>query len=177
MIVDYAHIRAAEIGGPRYDARMTDDERRDVSNIMLFCPPHHDMVDDRPDWYSVEMLLRWKTQREAAPHEALERLREVTPAGLRSIVAESLEDHDERMLEVLDRLQRSDKEAAALMRGLVDELTEAYSLLKRRALDPVVVEEFSRATKTLREIAGKGQLSEFAQAVRTLARRFPNGLQ
>ena len=42
--------------------------------------------------------------READPRQALERLREVTPASLKQPVVESLEEHDTKMLEVLDRL-------------------------------------------------------------------------
>lgn len=39
MNVDRAHIRAARPGGPRYDPRMTDEERRDYGNLILLVLP------------------------------------------------------------------------------------------------------------------------------------------
>ena len=98
-----------------------------LTNLMLFCDPHHYVVDarDKEAIYTPEVLYRWKAQRESAPREALKRLREVTPVGLRKIVAEGLQQHDARLLGALDRLESNDREAAALMRDLVDELTEA----------------------------------------------------
>ncbi|HEU5155687.1 MAG TPA: hypothetical protein VFU43_01730 [Streptosporangiaceae bacterium] len=146
---------------------MTDDQRRDFSNLILFCDPHHDFVDDHPSIYNVEMLHRWKDQREAKPEEALARLREVTPAGLRKIVVESLEEHDERLLSAIQRLETSDAQAAALMRNLLDELTEAYSL-QRRALNPDLVSEFSSAVSRFSRLAGSIEL--FDSAVRRYSR-------
>jgi hypothetical protein len=34
---EIAHICAASPNGPRYDASMTDDERRDYANLILLC--------------------------------------------------------------------------------------------------------------------------------------------
>jgi len=173
VIVDIAHIHAAEPGGARHDPAMTDDERRDQANLILFCHPHHYLVDDktRAHIYTAEALLRWKSQREAAPREALKRLREVTPSGLRRIVAGGLEEHDARILGALDRLEKHDREAAALMRNLMDELTEAYSLQRRRALDPDMVAEFGQSVKTLRGM--RGTLDEFITAATAFRRRPP----
>jgi hypothetical protein len=153
-IAEIAHIRGADPGGARYSRRMTDDQRRDLPNLMLFCDPHHDIVDEKDNEkiYTAEVLLRWKAQRESAPREALKRLREVTPAGLRKIVAEGLQQHDARLLTALGRLEGNDREAAALMRSLVDELTEAYAL-QQHSLNPDLVEEFSAATHRLTEMS------------------------
>jgi hypothetical protein len=119
---------------------MTDDERRAESNLILLCDEHHQLVDEQPQHYTAERLRRWKAQREADPRQALERLREVTPVSLKQLVAESLEEHDAKMLEVLDRLEHADHEAATLMRGLLDELTEAYSRLGRGVDSDAIVE-------------------------------------
>lgn len=192
IIVEIAHIHAAEHNGPRYMEKMTVDERRHFSNLMLFCDPHHDLVDDRPDYYTATMLFRWKDQREAEPREALQRLREVTPAGLRKIVADGLEQHDIKMLQALDRLERKDRDAYVLMRSLVDELAEAYSLRRRQALDPDTVSSFRKAVKDLRgsgldpDTVGtlskavrelrslSSTLEAFSSAARTLRRRLPD---
>jgi hypothetical protein len=170
-IVEIAHIRGAYPGSARYDETMTDDQRRDLPNLMLLCDPHHDEVDAKEEIYTLEVLYRWKAQRESAPREALKRLREVTPAGLRKIVADGLQQHDARLLSALGRLESNDREAAALMRSLVDELTEAYTR-QRRGLDPDLVMEFSAATLRLTEM--KDVLEEFSVAS-VRAQDFPPG--
>jgi hypothetical protein len=85
---------------------MFDDQRRDFAHLVVMCKPHHEIIDIRePDLYPPEILLRWKQQREASPADALVRLREVTPSGLRKIVADGLRDHDARLVQALERLE------------------------------------------------------------------------
>jgi hypothetical protein len=172
FMVEIAHIRAANRNGARYEELMTNDQRRDFKNLMLLCDPHHDLADDKKkeDVYTVEVLTRWKAQREADPREALSRLREVTPSGLRKIVAEGLAQRDSQLLDALNRLENGDKEAAALMRTLLDELTEAYSELQSNALNPYLISELSEAVTTLDGL--RGVLSEFTDAIDLLPRRF-----
>jgi hypothetical protein len=57
-----AHIVAREPGGPRGGAGPGGDE---YSNLVLLCPTHHRIVDDRPDEYTVERLLEFKSEHEA----------------------------------------------------------------------------------------------------------------
>ena len=65
--VEIAHIHGANPGSPRYDATMTDEERRAFANLVLLCKPHHEIVDKRhPDRYPPELLAAWKAQREAS---------------------------------------------------------------------------------------------------------------
>ena len=45
--VQIAHIRAANKNGPRFDANMTDDERRAFPNLLLLCTYHHASVDGK----------------------------------------------------------------------------------------------------------------------------------
>jgi len=40
------HIEAAEPGGERYRASMTDEERRHANNLMFMCYRHHVITDD-----------------------------------------------------------------------------------------------------------------------------------
>ncbi|MFG3437796.1 hypothetical protein ACGF0J_11200 [Nonomuraea sp. NPDC047897] len=144
-----SHIRAAYPNGPRYDSDMTDDQRRDIRNLIMLCEPHHLRIDkERPQDYSVEKLHRWKAQREASPSEALKRLREVTPSGLRKIVADGMKARDEKLIAALTRLEKSDQGAAMALRSLIDELTEVYTQ-GRHALDPDVVSTLDRATRRL----------------------------
>jgi hypothetical protein len=165
ITVEIAHIRAANRNGPRYDELMTDDQRSDFRNLMLLCDPHHDLVDDKKkeNFYTTEVLTRWKTQREANPREALNRLRDVTPSGLRKIVAEGLAQRDSNLLDALNRLENNDQEAAKLMRSLLDELTEAYSQLKGSMLNPDLIEQLGDAAALLDKHSE--MLSEFTETI------------
>lgn len=63
--VQIAHIYDANVGN-RHDPNMTDDQRRDFSNLILLCKPHHNLVDKRhPDRFPAQVLRAWKSEREA----------------------------------------------------------------------------------------------------------------
>ena len=55
-----AHICAASPRGPRYDPRMTHEERFGEENGILLCREHAALIDidDRP--YPAELLRQWK---------------------------------------------------------------------------------------------------------------------
>jgi hypothetical protein len=62
-----AHIRGARPGSARYDANMTDNERRAFANLILLCTAHHAYVDRlHPERYPAELLAQWKRDREQA---------------------------------------------------------------------------------------------------------------
>jgi len=167
------HIRGAYHGSARYDPAMTDDQRRSITNLVAMCKPHHEVIDIRqPELYPVEILLRWKAQREASPSEALLRLREVTPSGLRKIVADGFREHDARLAKALGRLEGSDREAASLMRSLLDELTEAYSRL-RDGIDPDTVDLLHRASVNLGEYLDPDVVGQLDKAVKRLIAVLP----
>lgn len=54
------HIEAASSNGPRYNPNQTDDERRSFDNLILLCHKCHDMIDNNPAIYTVELLKKWK---------------------------------------------------------------------------------------------------------------------
>lgn len=65
--VQIAHIAAAEPGGPRFDASMTDEQRRSIDNLILLCQAHHNLVDKvRPTDFSADDLRQWKSENEDA---------------------------------------------------------------------------------------------------------------
>ena len=164
LTVEIAHIRGAYPGSVRFDSYMNDDQRREHANLILLCSPHHDIVDTREKEkiYTVELLRRWKNQRESAPQEALKRLRDVSPSALREIVAEGLEEHHAKLLQTIGRLQTRDEEAARLMRGLIDELTEAYSR-QREVLNADAIESLTITTDRLHRL--QETLDNFSFAV------------
>ena len=58
------HIEAASPDGPRYNPNQTDEERRGFDNLILLCHRCHDMIDNNPDIYTVEILKKWKREHE-----------------------------------------------------------------------------------------------------------------
>jgi hypothetical protein len=162
LIVEPVPIRGASPGSARYDETMNEDQRRDLRNLMLLCNQHRKEVDAKEVIYTVEVLHRWKSQRESGHHAAIKRLREVAPAGLAKIVAQGLQEQDATLLSAIGRLEETDSEAARLMRSLIDELTESYAR-QRGGLDPATVNDFYMATRQL----GRMQdiLEEFVAAV------------
>jgi DNA-directed RNA polymerase beta' subunit len=66
IISKICHIKAASQNGPRYDALMNDDERRDFSNLLLLCDEHHRIIDNKENEqiYTVEVLTEWKHNHE-----------------------------------------------------------------------------------------------------------------
>lgn len=59
-----AHITAASKKGPRYDPRMSTEERAGETNGIWTCQIHGKFIDDNPSKCSVEELRRWKAQHE-----------------------------------------------------------------------------------------------------------------
>lgn len=66
-----AHICAAAEGGPRYDKKMSVDERRGIENCIWLCQTHAKLIDVDEKTYPVEILRQWKANAEAAASAAL----------------------------------------------------------------------------------------------------------
>lgn len=66
IISKICHIEAASKGGPRYNEKMTDDDRRGFDNLVLLCDEHHVMIDNKENesLYPVSVLKRWKNDHE-----------------------------------------------------------------------------------------------------------------
>ena len=58
-----AHICAAAPGGPRYDERMTSEERRSFDNGIWVCSGCSPKIDGDPLSFSKELLREWKPSR------------------------------------------------------------------------------------------------------------------
>jgi hypothetical protein len=55
-----SHICAAAPGGPRYDEKMTREERRSAENGIWLCDVHARAVDSKDSKFTVEELREWK---------------------------------------------------------------------------------------------------------------------
>lgn len=60
-----AHIVAESPDGPRGRYPMSQEHRNLESNLILLCSKHHDVVDGKPQFYTVERLRQMKEDHEA----------------------------------------------------------------------------------------------------------------
>jgi hypothetical protein len=59
------HISGEKPNSARYDANLTEDDRRDYENIIILCPTHHNMIDNlEPEFFTVEVLEKMKLEAE-----------------------------------------------------------------------------------------------------------------
>ena len=61
---EIAHICAASPDGPRYDPNMSDDDRRNIDNLILLCEKCNKLIDSNPGDYPVSKLREWKNNHE-----------------------------------------------------------------------------------------------------------------
>ncbi|MFC1442863.1 hypothetical protein ABUW04_31900 [Streptacidiphilus sp. N1-10] len=121
-----AHIRAFSPGGPRYDANLPASEREGFSNLLLLCIPHHTLVDGQRTAarYPLELLRRWKSDREADGVEALAGLRDLTESRLAEMIATAQGELLDRVRPALDEFGKSAPELANLLKLVLDELAD-----------------------------------------------------
>lgn len=62
-VAQKCHIEAANFGGPRYNAAMTDEERRAISNLIVLCHRHHKVTDDE-EKFTVDDMKKMKEDHE-----------------------------------------------------------------------------------------------------------------
>lgn len=55
-----AHINAASVGGPRFDEKMTNEERKSIDNGIWMCRHHARMIDSDHINHSAETISQWK---------------------------------------------------------------------------------------------------------------------
>jgi hypothetical protein len=72
LIGEMAHIEGEKSGSARYNAKMTDDQRADYSNLILLCPNHHTEVDKNVNDYPVEKLKKIKRDHEKRVNKSLQ---------------------------------------------------------------------------------------------------------
>jgi hypothetical protein len=67
-----SHITAAAPGGPRYDATLSQEERKSPENGIWLCQKCAKLVDSDPQRYSQEILRKWKLNAEARTLEQIQ---------------------------------------------------------------------------------------------------------
>lgn len=78
VVGEIAHIVADSRQGPRGREPLSEADRNRHTNLILFCPEHHKIVDSRPETYSVAVLRQIKIAHEARVQQAVG-LREPRP--------------------------------------------------------------------------------------------------
>ena len=66
-----AHICAAAPNGPRYDSKMTSEERASVNNGIWLCYNCSKLIDSDVKKYPVELLNEWKKDAETEAEKRL----------------------------------------------------------------------------------------------------------
>ncbi|WP_392564395.1 hypothetical protein RHO13_02210 [Orbus wheelerorum] len=59
-IGEAAHITAASEGGPRFNPKLNNQERKNISNGIWLCNICANKIDIEPNKYTVEILRSWK---------------------------------------------------------------------------------------------------------------------
>ena len=72
LIGEECHIEAQSGNGPRFNSKLSERQINDYRNLILLCPTHHKIVDDNPEEYPVETLIKMKAAHEARVRTALE---------------------------------------------------------------------------------------------------------
>ncbi|WP_158933359.1 HNH endonuclease signature motif containing protein [Streptomyces sp. KE1] len=123
--LEIAHIRAFEEGGKRFDSAWSVQERNSFNNLILLCHPHHTEIDGtNSERYSVEVLLRWKRERESDGVSALAGLSDLTEQRLSEMIAGAQTAMVDRLGPALDEFGKVAPELAALLRVTLKELTD-----------------------------------------------------
>ncbi|NIJ78581.1 hypothetical protein FHT08_003715 [Xanthomonas campestris] len=64
FIGEVCHIEAAEAGGQRFNPARTNEQNREISNLMLMCPTHHKKTNNIKQ-FTVSVLADIKNKHEA----------------------------------------------------------------------------------------------------------------
>ena len=96
-----AHITAASEDGPRWDEKMSPEERTSESNGSWTCQIHGKVIDDNPSKCTVEELHRWKFQNEKWVFERVESGLELFNNGVNKISFRNVgKFHDEYSISI-----------------------------------------------------------------------------
>src|SRR5947209_8517393 len=64
VVGEVCHIKGEKPTAPRFDQGQSNEERHAFDNLILLCNVHHKVIDDNPQTYPVERLLKMKEDHE-----------------------------------------------------------------------------------------------------------------
>ncbi|MGB0993456.1 MAG: ABC-three component system protein [Akkermansiaceae bacterium] len=94
IVSKICHIEAASGKGPRFNPKMSDDERRHYNNLILLCDECHGIIDNlenEPN-YPVKLLREWKKEHESKGLTSLNTKKSLLLVAINAIASSSLED-------------------------------------------------------------------------------------
>ena len=128
VIGHIAHIEASSNEGPRANPSLPIHQVDSYSNLLLLCPTHHQLVDARPNSYTVEDLKCWKQRTEEQFRDYLAKsIGTITFAELETITQALTTDYvdqsqDFELIPPRDKIERnrlSEQTAILLRIGLL----------------------------------------------------------
>jgi hypothetical protein len=64
LVGEICHIKGQKLGAARYDPEQAPAERHAYENLILLCSPHHTVIDDDEEAYTVDRLRKMKSDHE-----------------------------------------------------------------------------------------------------------------
>ena len=136
--VEIAHIGGSDPERPRYIAGLSNADRDSLGNVLLLCVPHRRIVDRDEKTYPAELLQTWLP----AGNGLLKDLGGLTEARLEGLLTDAFRAAKEQISDALVRFEEIDKEAAQLLRHLIDGHD-------RYGVDPQIVAILTRVSRAL----------------------------
>ncbi|NMO54128.1 hypothetical protein HH310_23460 [Actinoplanes sp. TBRC 11911] len=136
--IEFARIRSADPAQPRYVAGTSDEDS--FHNLLLLCVPHRRTVDRDATAHPVELLESW------VPSGALDDLGPLSPARLADLLTSAFWTAKEQVADALLRLEKTDSDAAQLLRHLLDDQRSRY------AVDPEIAAILHRVARALDQL-------------------------
>lgn len=86
-----AHISAASPGGPRFESKMSAEQRRHASNAIWLCQNCAKLVDNDEELFTSSLLQRWKRGAEAEAHLAIGKTASSRGSNADNLTAEEID--------------------------------------------------------------------------------------
>jgi hypothetical protein len=171
MLGRAAHITAAASGGPRFDARLTAEERKSKANGIWLCTDCATLIDEDASAYPESKIREWK--RLAQKRARLELLAHGSATTGLSLGAEEL-------AEVLEPVTRAAVERLDSLRRLVTwpphPIPLGLSLILDKEIHPLSLETVAGVTDTYEDLAlvaspGMGKTTTMVQIATAITDR------
>ena len=92
VVGQVAHIKAQNIGGPRYDAHQTPEQRHGFDNLILLCAVHHIEIDasGNLDMYTVDRLSAIKQAHEEEAAASDQPVMDLSDAAINGLIIQGI---------------------------------------------------------------------------------------
>lgn len=161
-----AHISGASKGGPRYDASLSSDRRRDISNGIWLCQNCGKRVDDDDVRYTAVVLRRWKEVAESNAESVLG-----IAAGTVNSSAERFSSEKEARIAAIGQALReatvwagrltSPNAAGPPTGDVVDAFARAFDVFQRTRLDVTLYVPAETAAKLQQLAQALGRMFQY----------------